>query len=342
MARWVSNTSYSRTRPVWIFSMVLPLLFSTAGRAEKIRTAIPSASIHYLSLYVAEEKGFFREEELENEIVSIGGPTGIAALLSGAVDYSGAGGSGMRAVISGGAPLKVIMFQTERVTWYLVTGPNVSKISDLKGKTVGVNALRDTTDTLLTRYFEGHGLAAGDFNRVALGTSPSTVIAALKSGVAEAAMLDPASIVRAEREGIRVLAFLGDMFPYPFQGFAVTEKKISEIPGQIKRWLRAMIRSLMFIRDDIEKTTDITIKRLKFGSIGRALVSDGIRRYIKSLPEGVPGLPSPGALRSVIEYDVRVPLKIKEEIPVERLMNLKFVEEVRKELESKKSSERTR
>jgi NitT/TauT family transport system substrate-binding protein len=321
---------------LYLSSLILSLSFSAEAHSEKIRSAIPSASIHYLSLYVAEEKGFFKEEDLENEIVSIGGPTGIAALLSGAIDYSGAGGSGMRAVISGGAPLKVIMFQTERVTWYLVTGPNISKIADLKGKTVGVNALRDTTDTLLTRYFEGHGLAAGDFNRIALGTSPSTVIAALKSGAAEAAMLDPASIMRAEREGIRVLAFLGDMFPYPFQGFAVTEKKIAENPGQIKRWLRAVIRSLMFIRDNVEGATDVAIRRLKFGSVSRELVSDGIRRYIKSLPEGVPGLPSSTALRSVIEYDVRVPLKIKEEIPVERLMNLKFVEEVRKEIESKK------
>ncbi len=318
-------------------SFILLLLFSGVVHAEKIRTAVPSASIHYLSLYVAEEKGFFKDEDLENETVSIGGPSGIAALLSGAIDYSGAGGSGMRAVVNGGAPLKVIMFQTERVTWYLVTGPNVSKISDLKGKTIGVNAIRDTTDTLLTRYFESHGLASGDFNRVVLGTNPGTVIAALKSGAAEAATLDPASIVRAEREGLRVIAFLGDMFPYPFQGFAVTEKKIAENPGQVKRWLRAVIRSLMFIRDNVEGATDVAIKRLKFGGINRALVVDGIRRYNRALPEGVPGLPSTDALKSVIEYDVRIPLKIKEEVPVERLMNLKFVEEVKKEIESKKS-----
>jgi NitT/TauT family transport system substrate-binding protein len=319
------------------FAFALLLLRSTEAGAEKIRTAIPSASIHYLSIYVAEEKGFLKEEELENETIAIGGPAGIAALLSGNIDFSGAGGSGMRAVASAGAPLKVILFQTERVTWYVAAAPGIAKVSDLKGKRVGVNALRDSSDALLTRYFETQGLGAEEFTRVVLGTSPGTIIAALKSGAVEAATLDPASLVRAEREGIRVLAFLGDLFPYPFQGFAVTEKKIAENPAQIKRWLRAMIRSLIFIRENVEGATDVALKRLKFGGAARPLVSDGIRRYNRALPEGVPGLPSAEALKNVVEYDVKIPLKLKEDFPVEKLMNLKFVEEVRKELEVKKS-----
>ncbi len=67
--------------------MTLPIRFSVAllglsvswmlagsAHGEKIRTAIPSATIHYLSLYVAEERAFFREENLDNEVIAIGGP----------------------------------------------------------------------------------------------------------------------------------------------------------------------------------------------------------------------------------------------------------------------------
>jgi NitT/TauT family transport system substrate-binding protein len=327
----------SRRAKAAVFSAALcAWVCAGSAAAEKIRTAIPSASIHYLSVYVAEERGFFKEENLENEVIAIGGPAGIAALVNGGIDFSGAAGSGMRAAIAGAA-IKVIMFQTEKVTWYLVTGPNVARITDLRGKRVGVFALSDTSDTLVTRFFAGHGLAAADFTRIALGTSPGTIIAALKSGAVDAATLDPASIVRAEREGMRTLAFLGDMFPYPFQGFAVTEKKIAENPGQIRRWLRAMIRSLILIRDNVDGATDVALKRLRYEGYGRALVAEGIRRYIKALPQGVPGLPSPDALKTVIEYDVRTPMKLKEEIPVERLMNVKFVEEVRAAFEGKRN-----
>src|SRR3954468_532737 len=104
--------------------MVIPLLLILIvillpidASAEKIRTITPRATLNYLSVPVAEVKGFFRDEGLENETIVIPGSTAIAALVSGEVDYSGAGGSGMRAALRG-APIKAIMFQTEKVTWY--------------------------------------------------------------------------------------------------------------------------------------------------------------------------------------------------------------------------------
>ena len=148
---------------------------------EKIRTATPSGSLNYLSLYVAQEKGFFKEEGFEHEIVVIPGPTGIAALLSGDVDYSGAGGSGMRAAVKG-APLKAIMFQTEKVTWYLAAAPKIAKISDLKGKRIAIGAIGDTLDTLVTTLVRRQGIAPNEITRVAMGPSAITRLSAVKSG----------------------------------------------------------------------------------------------------------------------------------------------------------------
>ena len=97
-------------------AVVLAFSGVSAASAETIRTAIPSATIHYLFLYVAEEKGFFKDENLQNEVVAIGGPAGIAALVNGGIDFSGAAGSGMRAAMA---------------------GAQISRITDLKGKRVG-------------------------------------------------------------------------------------------------------------------------------------------------------------------------------------------------------------
>src|SRR5216684_4341728 len=62
-------------------------LGSGFARAEKIRTAIPQANLNYLSIFVADARGFFRDEGLDNETVVISGPLSIAALLSGDVDF---------------------------------------------------------------------------------------------------------------------------------------------------------------------------------------------------------------------------------------------------------------
>jgi ABC-type nitrate/sulfonate/bicarbonate transport system substrate-binding protein len=313
------------------------VLFAAAtSSAERVRTAIPRATVNYLSLPVAEVKGFFRSEGLENETIVIPGSTAIAALVSGNVDYSGAGGSGMRAAARG-APIKAIMFQTEKVTWYLIGAPDIQKISDLKGKRIAVGTIGDTQDSLMTMLAEREGLTARDLTRVAMPSrSASSTLLSLKTGAVSAAVVNADESLLAEREGMRTLAFIGDLFPYPFQGFLATDKMIAEQPNTIKRWLRAMIKALMFIRERPEEAADIAMKKIPMGNVNRPMVIEGIRRFGKAFAEGVPGLPTPHGIKNLIEFDVKAPLKIKEDVAPEKVLSLQLVREVREELERRK------
>ena len=319
------------------FALLVPLvLLPNNALAERVRTVVPRATLNYLSIPVAEAKGFFRDQGLENETVVIPGSTAIAALVSGNVDYSGAGGTGMRAALRG-APIKAIMFQTEKVTWYLLAAADIQKISDLRGKKVAVGTVGDTQDTLITMLVEREGLTSRDITRIAMPSrSTTSTILSLKSGAFSAAVVNADESLLGEKEGLRTLGFIGDLFPYPFQGFMATDKMIAEKPNDIKKWLRAMARSLMFIRERPEEAADIALKKLPMGNMSRALVVEGIRRFAKALPDGVPGLPSAQGIKNVIEYDVKAPLKIKEEVPVEKVMSLKMMREVKEELESKR------
>jgi NitT/TauT family transport system substrate-binding protein len=308
-------------------------LVTTAAAAERIRTVIPRATLNYLSLPVAEMKGFFRDQGLENEAIVIPGTTAIAALVSGNVDYSGAGGSGMRAALRG-APIKAIMFQTEKVTWYLLAAADIQKISDLKGKRISVGTIGDTQDTLITMLVEREGLSARDITRIAMPSrNTANTILSLKTGAYSATVVNADESLLGEKEGLRTLAFVGDLFPYPFQGFVATDKTIAERPNDIKRWLRAMSRALMFIRDKPEEAADIAMKKIPMGNVSRPLVIEGIRRFAKAMPDGVPGLPSSEGIKNVMEFDVKLPLKIKEDVAPEKVMSLKLMREVKEELE---------
>ncbi len=323
-----------RRFPSLLFACGFLFLLSSEASGEKIRTAISQATLNYLSVYVAETKGFFKDEGMEHETIVIAGTLSIGALLSGDVDYSGAGGSGMRAAIKG-APLKAIMFQTEKMTWYLITHPNIVRVSDLAGKKVAVGAIGDSQDRFITMFLQRGGLSAKDVTRISMGPSTSARILAMKSGAVQAATTDPGGAVVADKEGLRVLAFLGDLFPFPFQGFVTTDKKIAENPTQIKRWLRAMVRGLMFLRERPEEAADIGMKRLQLGNASRFMLIDGVKRYIQALPQGVPGMPSPEGIKNVLEYEVRIPMMVEEAISPEKLLHLKLVEEVRREMELK-------
>jgi NitT/TauT family transport system substrate-binding protein len=309
------------------------LLGASIARAEKIRTAIPQANLNYLSIYVADAKGFFKDEGLENETVVISGPLSIAALLSGDVDYSGAGGSGMRAALKG-APLKGIYFQSEKVTFYLVADPSIKTAADLKGKKVAIGSAGDTQDRMITMFAERGGVTSKEIMRIAVGADTSTRILTIKSGNAQATTVDPGGLVFAQKEGLVSLGFLGDLFPMPFQGFVATEKKIRDNPAQIKRWLKGAIRGLMFVRDRPEEAVDLGMKKLQLGRATRAMVLEGTKNYARALPQGVPGLPTAEGIKNFLEYDIKIPMQIKEDIPPERLLHLQLVEEVKKELEA--------
>jgi ABC-type nitrate/sulfonate/bicarbonate transport system substrate-binding protein len=325
---------HSRSLALGVFFMSIALPSVLA--AEKVRTITPRATLNYLSVPVAEVKGFFRDENLENETIVIPGTTAIAALVSGEVDYSGAGGSGMRAALRG-APIKAIMFQTEKVTWYLLTAPEIRKISDLKGKRIAVGTIGDTQDTLLTMLVERNGLSARDVTRVAMPSrNTATTFLSLKTGAVQATVVNGDEALLGEKEGLNTLAFIGDLFPYPFQGFLTTDKKIAEKPGEVKRWLRAMMRALMFIREKPEEAADIARKKIPLGNISQSMLVESVRLFAKALPEGVPGMPSPQGIKNVIEFDVKAPLKIKEDVAPEKFLSLRLAAEVKQELEGKR------
>jgi len=329
-----SITEFTPAKSILIFFVLAA--HGPVARAEQVRTVVPRATLNYLSIPVAEVKGFFRDQGLENQTIVIPGSTAIAALVSGNVDYSGAGGSGMRAALRG-APIKAVMFQTEKVTWYLLAAPDIQKISDLKGKKIAVGTIGDTQDTLITMLVEREGVSGRNITRIAMPSRNTTsTILSLKSGAFSAAVVNADESLLGEKEGLRTLAFVGDLFPYPFQGFVATDKAIAERPNDIKRWLRAMARALMLIRDKPEEAADIALKKIPMGNVSRPLVIEGIRRFAKALPEGVPGLPSAQGIKNVMEFDVKLPLKIKEEVNPDKVMNLKLMREVKEELESKR------
>jgi hypothetical protein len=76
------------------------------------------------------------------------------------------------------------------------------------------------------------------------------------------------------------------------------------------------------------------MKKLQLGRASRAMVVEGTKNYVRALPQGMPGLPSTEGIKNFLEYDIKIPMQIKEDIPPERLLHLQLVEEVKKELEA--------
>src|SRR2546427_12087823 len=99
----------------------------------KIRLATPSASLSYLPIHVALQKGFFARRGLDIEVIQMAAGLVAPALLNRAIEYttipSGPATAGAR-----GAPLKVICFTSVKIQHVLVSRPEIPAVRHLSCK----------------------------------------------------------------------------------------------------------------------------------------------------------------------------------------------------------------
>jgi hypothetical protein len=74
----------------------------------------------------------------------------------------------------------------------------------------------------------------------------------------------------------------------------------------------------MFLRERPEEATEVAMKRLRFRNITKPMLTDAIKSYVRAFPQGVPGMPSPEGVKSILEYEVRLPMKMEETLTAEK------------------------
>jgi hypothetical protein len=65
------------------------------------------------------------------------------------------------------------------------------------------------------------------------------------------------------------------------------------------------------------------------------MLTEAIKSYARALPQGVPGLPSAEGIKNILEYEIRLPMKLDAPVAAEKFLDLRWVAEVKKEIEQK-------
>ena len=89
------------------FSLLLMVVLTSSVEAARVRVAIPSTTHAVLPFSTSREKGYYRDEGLEVELILMSAPIASRALLSGDVEVATVGGAGLPPVLSG-APLRFV------------------------------------------------------------------------------------------------------------------------------------------------------------------------------------------------------------------------------------------
>ena len=107
--------------------------FATVAEARKVQMAVATFSQSVLPMVVAQEKGYFREDDLDVELILMTAAVANMALLGGNVDFISSGPSVISA-IARGAPLKFVFICFNRPMHWLYAKPEIKDVKGLKGK----------------------------------------------------------------------------------------------------------------------------------------------------------------------------------------------------------------
>lgn len=259
--------------------LALLLVAATPSFAlDKVKMTLAASDPIYAPYFVAIEKGYYREDGIEVEIVRAGGGTATPALISGSVQFSTSSASVVSAALKG-APLKVIMTSADRLPYKLYsTKPEIKTLKDLVGKSVGIQTRGDTFEVVLRQLLLAQNLDPSSVIFTPLGYGRTQRMAVIQSGSLPAVIISNLDEVALKASKVEfkgnLIVDITEAARVPYNGLATSDEFLKSNPQLVHRFLRATMKGMDFMRVKTEETVDILVKYNQ--ETGRDLLKQGL------------------------------------------------------------------
>jgi ABC-type nitrate/sulfonate/bicarbonate transport system substrate-binding protein len=239
-----------------------PANFALAQDTQRLRYGTTN-SIMNLPVWVAQDARLFSKHGLNNvEIIFIQSGTLITmGVLSGELNFSGAGAASVVAARLKGGDVALLACPVDADAVYLIARPGVKSAAELKGKTTAVTRLGSTTHFYLRAALRYAGLDPKDVKVLQLGLDFS---GALEAGQIDAAALPFNLALPYLQKGWPVLLDLSKTdFVYPASCVVSSRVFIKESPRVVDRFLRAYVEAIHLTKKDRSFTEKVFNKYLR-------------------------------------------------------------------------------
>ena len=271
---------------------------NAAETLQKLRLAYASVTTAFAVPWITKEAGLFRRHGLDVEIVYIAsGPRTIQTLVAGGVDVAAiGGGAGIDAKLAG-ADTVFIAVSVNRVLIYMVAAPEIRRIEDLRGKSIGGTRIGTLTDFFSRYYLRQAGLVP-DRDVIVRGTGglPETV-AALKAGQIQAGVFGFPAVLQARAAGFHVLVdYATQGLRYPLSGLVVSQSLIRNREPIVRSFLESIIEGTYRFKTDPAFAIDVMGRYTRIAD--RKILEESQRVYASAF-ERVP-YPDPEDMKLVL------------------------------------------
>ena len=243
-----------------------PLLLAEVRGAEpfkKMRVAIPSIVIDFAPLWIARDKGFFRDERLEVEVTYIQGNIRVVqSLIAGEVQAGIAGSAGPISSRAAGEDTVIVAVPMNRLDYTFASRQPVTKASDLTGKRVGIGAVGGSDEVATRIALEQLGVNPATVTMIQVGGLAER-LAALRAGSVDAATVGGGTFVGAGAGLYKALDLTKLGVEFPFTAIFTTKKFASANREAVLGLIRGYMRGVRFFQQNKEESIAITARNLR-------------------------------------------------------------------------------
>ena len=309
-----------------IILLFWPAGLSAQGAFQRVIVTYSSRSIAAIDLFIGQDRGFFREEGLDPQIVQVRATAAIASVISGEVHALGSIGSAIRA-IPRGAPIKVLAVGMTRPVFWLVTRPELKTFGDLRGKIMGTTTLGGSQHAAGVRMLRKAGLNPDKDVTVVLGGDVPMQLQALVNGSIQIGIFSPPTVIVArDKYKMNILAGALDEFSSLQSGLAVLDKNLNEQRELVKRIVRARSKANRYFHQNERGSSEVLAKYLNV-DYQTALETYRISR--SAFTNG--GIPSEVEITEYLKADAQV-LGLPAPLPAGRVFDFSLQREINQEL----------
>jgi NitT/TauT family transport system substrate-binding protein len=246
------------------------IILSGAAFAQTKVTIGGTGSATDVGLWVADKKGYFRDENIQVEFITFDSAVRmVTSLASNSLDV-GAGGhsAGLFNAIGRGIDIRIVSDKSQNVTGRgsqklivrkdLVDSGRYKSLADLKGMKIAVSAPGGSAATVILKFLEKGGLKPDDVDQVSLSFPQMSV--ALQNKAVDAALPAEPSVTQALRTGSAV-AVANDYDVYPIHQISeilYSGKFATANPDVARRFMRAFLRGVRYHNGALNEKGEFT------------------------------------------------------------------------------------
>jgi len=295
---------------------------------ERVRVGYSVGGLIPFPVVVACENKFFEHLGLDVELINIPPTLAVTALVSGDLQYVIFAGTTLNAAVRG-FPVKLVMVYNDRPLFSLMSRPEIRSVKEMKGKVLGIASLTSGESFLSRRLLKEAGVdPEREVTLRSIGNTPDRLVA-LRTGVVDATTLTVPVDIQAEKQGLRRLAFMGEILESINGGLGVSERWIQQRPEQIRKMITGVFRGMAHARAHRQESIGLVMSKWK---MERDVAEKAFDLMLRTWSDN--GQSSDQALQVGIEESLKFSSN-KQTVALSRVADFNFVREVYRELREK-------